>query len=225
MASPPTTPVSPKEYDIVVTTASDKEDILNFLREFFFRDEPLNKYLDLINENNPRCKDLEYFSTKNIDNGLNLKAIHNGKIIGVCLNDLLKRGYLQDPPDEHEITDPKFSKIVRMLGKVEVESDIFSKFPDSDTAMTTKILTVNNAYRGQGIAKELLNKTREMAKELGAGFMSVDCTSHFTALALKKLGFECIYTLRYADHKENGEVVFKPEPPHESVTVYVQKIM
>lgn len=66
--------------------------------------------------------------------------------------------------------------------------------------------------------------SREIAKEVGAGFVTVDCTSHFTALALKKLGFELHYSLKYAEHKENGQVVFKPEPPHEACTVYVQKV-
>ena len=63
-----------------------------------------------------------------------------------------------------------------------------------------------------------------MGKEFGAGFMTVDCTSHFTALALRKLGFELHYSLNYSEHLENGEVVFEPELPHEACTVYVQKI-
>ncbi|XP_030766405.1 dopamine N-acetyltransferase-like isoform X1 [Sitophilus oryzae] len=218
----PTTPVSPKEYDIQLATSADKEDILIFLREFFFKDEPLNNYLGLISEDRPRCIDLEEYCTKELDNGLNLKAVHNGKIIGLSLNGILERGYL-DKEDDYKVTDPKFSKIIRLLDRVGKESDIFARFPEFDKTVTVKILSVNGAYRGQGIAKELVNKTRELGKQYGAGFMAVDCTSHFTALALRKLGFELHYSLKYADHKENGQVVFKPEKPHEAVTVYVQK--
>ncbi|KAH1019877.1 hypothetical protein HUJ04_009628 [Dendroctonus ponderosae] len=220
----PTTPVSPKEYDIVLAGEKDREDVLNFLRQFFFKDEPLNKFLGLISEQTPRCFDLEAFATKELDNELNLKAVHNGKTIGICLNGLIKRGYLDKGDDGLKITDQKFSKIVRLLDRVAAESDVFSRFPDCDKAMTVKILSVDGAYRGQGIAKELMNKTRELAKELGTGFMTVECTSHFTALALKKLGFELHYALKYADHKENGKTVFQPEPPYEACTVYVQKI-
>jgi arylalkylamine N-acetyltransferase len=54
--------------------------------------------------------------------------------------------------------------------------------------------------------------------------MTADCTSHFTARALKKLGFECIYSLKYEDYKVNGEVVFTPATPHAAVTVYTQRI-
>ena len=41
----PTTPISPKDYEISVVTKEDKEEILHFLQEFFYRDEPLNKSL------------------------------------------------------------------------------------------------------------------------------------------------------------------------------------
>lgn len=219
----PTTPISPKEYDILPATPEDKEEIINFLREFFFRDEPLNKCSRLISEESPVCADLENFSLAELDNGLNLKAVYNGKIIGVSLNSLIERGYLEKE-DKHNVTDRKFSKIYRLLSQVAKESDVFAKFTDCDKGMTVKILSVNGAFRGQGIAKELMNKTRDMARNLGCGFMSVDCSSHFTALALKKLGFELHYTLKYSDFKEDGQVVFKPEPPHEACTVYVQEI-
>ncbi|XP_060531318.1 arylalkylamine N-acetyltransferase 1-like isoform X2 [Cylas formicarius] len=224
MASPPTptTPVSPDDYEIQIATVEDKDDILNFLQTFFFKDEPLNKYLGLISEERPRCYDLEDFALKDIDKEVTLKAVHNGRIIGVCLNGILEKGYIDE--EEDEVKDEKFRKIAKLLGRVAVESDVFSKFPDAKRAITTKIISVNGTYRGQGIARELMNKTRELAKNLGCGFMTVDCTSHFTALALKKLGFELVYTLKYADYVDNGEVVFEPEPPHDAVTVYVQRI-
>ncbi|KAL1505414.1 hypothetical protein ABEB36_004986 [Hypothenemus hampei] len=152
----PTTPVSPKEYEIIVTTMDDEEAILNFLRKTFFKDEPLNKFLELISNENPQCIDLEKFALKDLDNGLNLKAVHNGNIIGVSLNALLTKGYYSD---DFKVTDPKFSKIVRLLDRITIESDVFSRFPDCKKAITVKILSVDGAYRGQGIAKELINKT------------------------------------------------------------------
>lgn len=69
-------------------------------------------------------------------------------------------GYLENPENELKITDEKFSKIVRLLDKTALESDVFQKFSDSEKAVTVKIISVDGAYRGQGIAKELLNKTR-----------------------------------------------------------------
>lgn len=65
---------------------------------------------------------------------------------------------------------------------------------------------------------------RIIAKEKGCGFILVDCSSSYSAAAAERLGFENIYSLKYEDYKVDGEVVFKPDPPHLSVNVYVQKI-
>lgn len=54
--------------------------------------------------------------------------------------------------------------------------------------------------------------------------MNVLATSHYTARALEKLKFQPIYTLKYKDYKVNGEVIFEPEPPHEAITMYIQRL-
>lgn len=64
-----------------------------------------------------------------------------------------------------------------------------------------------------------------MAKEDGIRMVRVDCTSHFSALAVSRLGFHCIYTLNYSDHLNNaGEPVFEPPPPHTCVKTYVAPV-
>jgi arylalkylamine N-acetyltransferase len=222
--STPSTPCSPpaEPYSIELVKDSDREELLQFLRTFFIRDEPINDSIGLL-DGRATCSELEDYSLKELDNGINLKAVSNGKIIGVCLNGILERGYV-DEIEEVNCNDKKFAKILKLLDHVAVESKIFSHFPDVDKAMTVKILSVDSSLRGRGIAKDLMNRTRDLARELGCGIMTADCTSHFTARALKKLGFECIYSLKYEDYKVNGEVVFTPATPHAAVTVYTQRI-
>lgn len=65
---------------------------------------------------------------------------------------------------------------------------------------------------------------RHIGREQGYGLMRVDCTSYFSARAIARLGFECVYELKYADYKENGQTVFVPEHPHNALTIYVQRI-
>lgn len=225
--STPSTPCSPsinEPYEIEIITKDDKDSIIDFLKRFFFRDEPLNYHTGLL-DGKDTCLELEEYSVKDIGNGLNLKAVLNGRIIGVCLNGIVERGYLNDDDNNNvHCNDEKFAKILELLHYVGHQSDIFAHYPEIDKAMTVKILSVDGSMRGRGIAKALMNKTREMARESGCGLMAADCSSHFTAKALKRLGFECIYTLKYEDYKVNGEVVFKPELPHVAVTVYTQRI-
>jgi len=54
--------------------------------------------------------------------------------------------------------------------------------------------------------------------------MRIDCSSHFSALAVARLGFENVFKMKYEDYRQNGEPVFDPEPPHEEVATYVQRL-
>lgn len=63
---------------------------------------------------------------------------------------------------------------------------------------------------------------RELASEKQCPMVYVECSSYFTAKAAERLGFQCIYTLNFRDYvDENGEIIFKTPPPHDSSKVYV----
>ncbi|KRT78701.1 Acetyltransferase [Oryctes borbonicus] len=147
-----------------------------------------------------------------------------GQIIGVCLNGIIRRREELDAEKEDENSNPKFCKIIRFLKHIEKESDIFGKYPEMSKILCVKILSVDGAWRGRGIAKELMHKTRELASQESFGLVRADCTSYYSAKALAKLGFECIYTLQYSDYREDDEIVFKPDPPHNEIKIYVQEI-
>ncbi|CAG9821516.1 unnamed protein product [Phaedon cochleariae] len=208
------------DYDIRIAKTEDRDAIAQFLRTYFYKDEPLNKFLEIVSEENPINHDLEAFAMADFDNGISLMAFRQGKLIAVCLNFILHRG----KKEHFHCEDEKFSKIVGMLEYVEEKSDPFQKYPGCDKAVSVGIVSVDDSCRGKGVAKKLIEKTGELGKQNGCGFLVVDCSSHFTACAVKKLGFEMIYSLDYADYKVNGEVVLCPEPPHKAVTVYTKKI-
>jgi len=67
---------------------------------------------------------------------------------------------------------------------------------------------------------------RELAQEQGYQMVKVDCTSHISALAVSRLGFERIHVLKYAEHFQDDETrpVFNPPPPHWGVQVYIYKL-
>lgn len=48
-----------------------------------------------------------------------------------------------------------------------------------------------------------------------------ECSSYYSAKAVENFGLKCIYSVTYTDYiDENGEVVFKTQPPHECFKVY-----
>jgi len=64
--------------------------------------------------------------------------------------------------------------------------------------------------------------SRELALELGYQMIYVECSSHFTAKAVERLGFQCIYSLCYLDYiNKQGDVVFKTQSPHKYFKIHV----
>lgn len=157
--STPTTPQTPEPFEIKLVNSNDMENVLEFLRRFFFRDEPLNVNIELLTSEDATCLELEEYSVKCIKDNLSLMAVsESGKIVGVCLNG----AQLRDQPheDEEECPNPKFAKIVNLLETVEKNVDIFSRFVDVNKIICVKILSVDGSWRGRGVAKELMDKTR-----------------------------------------------------------------
>lgn len=65
-----------------------------------------------------------------------------------------------EPPPPEGLPNTKFRNIVRLLDEADVQADVFGRFPDVDAYIDIKILSVHPAWRGRGIAKQLLGRSR-----------------------------------------------------------------
>lgn len=219
--------MSEPDYKIVHVTPKDTEKVLEHLRRFFFREEPLNICIKLLGENGDEdCYELEQYCSQTIPEGLSLMAVSScGTVVGVVLNGSQEPGHLEEMERcADSCPHPRFRKILQLLAAVDRGSDVFGKFPDVDKLVEVRILSVDTAMRGRGIAKALLEKSAELAKQHGYPLIRTDCTSHFSALAVARLGFDCVFKMQYEDYRQNGEPVFHPEPPHKEVTTYVRRL-
>jgi GNAT superfamily N-acetyltransferase len=219
--------MSQPDYKIVHVTPKDTEKVLENLRRSFFLEEPLNICIQLLGENGDEdCHELEDYCRQSIQEGLSLMAVSAcGTIVGVVLNGSHEPGHLEEMERKADACPhPRFRKILQLLAAVERGSDVFGKFPDVDKLVEVRIVSVDSAMRGRGIAKALIEKSTELAKQHGYPLIRIDCTSHFSALAVARLGFDCVFKMQYEDYRRNGETVFHPEPPHKQVTTYVRRL-
>ncbi|VVC43653.1 Hypothetical protein CINCED_3A025131 [Cinara cedri] len=211
-------------YSIVPITSDDKETVAAFLRQFFFRDEPLNVAIQLLEETDSATK-LKNYCIGYLQYGMTFMALSKtGDIMGVILNNIMHRDDVEEDDDDVGTCNEnsKFKEIAMLLDKIKREADVFTHYPTVDRILEIKIVTVNEAYRGQGVCKALVDKTKELALEKGCKMIYVECTSHFSAKAVERLGFKCIYSLDYADYaNEQGEIVFKTQSPHKHAKVFV----
>lgn len=210
-------------YELQIIKKEDHKDVVDFVRKNFMKDEPINRAINLITEEKPINEELENFLLRDYASGKSLKVIQNGNIIAVCISSILEKNHTEDD-SVIKSENKDFNTIVNFLSYVDKQSDPFKKFPKSNRAISVGIMAVHSNYRGMGIAGRMLDKTWELGKEQKCDFMTVECSSYFTARALEKLGFEQIYRLNYEEYKVNGEIVFKTEPPHVASTVYVKEI-
>ncbi|KAE9537685.1 hypothetical protein AGLY_006708 [Aphis glycines] len=211
-------------FNIVPITDNDKEVVINSLKQYFFRDEPLCASSGLMEEKESVIQ-LENFCVDLLRNEISFMAVstETGELIGASLNSPMFRGNeIQEIGEENNEKSSKYNDIMGLLDKAERDTDIFGKYPNIDRIMELKIITVNEAYRGQGICKALVNKSKELALDLGYQMIYVECSSHFTAMAVERFGFQCIYSFSYSDYvNKQGEVVFKTKPPHEYFKIHV----
>ncbi|XP_058455711.1 arylalkylamine N-acetyltransferase 1 isoform X2 [Malaya genurostris] len=226
-ASPIDVDIHPAEIDtnisIELITEDDAEDVLKLLKKFFFKDEPLNTFVDL-----GECKELEKYSTKCLHEHCSFKAVNSrGEIVGVNINGLINRPAETDEP-QPKLADvcehPKFKKIMALMDYVDEQFNIFDLHQDVDQMLDIKIMSVDNRYRGMGIAGKLTDRTMECVKERNIKLVHVLCSSHYSARVMEKMGFEEVYNLPYQDYLVNGEQVFDPEKPHAAVRILVKRL-
>ncbi|XP_050445994.1 arylalkylamine N-acetyltransferase 1-like isoform X2 [Cataglyphis hispanica] len=218
---------SDMDYHIEIINKDDKLRVLKFLRRFFFRDEPLNQSIQLIPEGeDSTCVELEdYCSHSSFENNLSLMAVTtSGAIIGVQLNGKT------DPPSDEEpeyiksCKNPKFKKILKLLHHIDKSVNVNGQFRDLNV-LEIKILSVNTNWRGKGIAKALIEKAMEIAKEQGFHYARADCSSFFSGKLCARLGFDAIYKLNYNDYvDEEGKPIFSPASPHTAIVSYIKKL-
>lgn len=149
------TPIRPIGFVIREATEDDNPQIVEFLRKFFLGNDPLTKYLGW-GKDDKRHKRFEKFAYSEIEDPT-LVAELDGNLVGVCLNGVLERN---PKKEEVVITDTETRKLFDLLDFVTKNSDPFQYFPEATKAMSVKMVSVDHKYRGKGIAKQLVTKTR-----------------------------------------------------------------
>jgi len=110
------------------------------------------------------------------------------------------------------------------MDHVEEQFNIFDLYPQENLILDGKILSVNSNYRGMGIAGKLTERAYEFMHANQISVYHVMCTSHYSAVVMEKLGFHDVFNLKFADYKQDGEVVLKPATPHVSVRILCKEL-
>lgn len=84
-----------------------------------------------------------------------------GDPIGVMLNNTTRRDrekkYIVDDSNKK---NSKYNEIMSILGKIQREVDLYGKYPNVNHIMHICVAAVNDSYRGRGVCKALIAKTK-----------------------------------------------------------------
>ncbi|CAG4951002.1 unnamed protein product [Parnassius apollo] len=191
--------MSKPAYTLCRLSPQDKEAVLDFLRRFFFRDEPLNQTVNLLETPQSRCIELEEYAASTLCDGVSVAAVDgNGEFVGLVINGLARREEVDYTDKSEECPHPKFKRILKLLGHLDREARIWDKLPkECHTVMEVRIASTHSDWRGRGLMRVLCEESERIAREVGAGAMRMDTTSAFSAAAAERLNYKNIYASKY----------------------------
>lgn len=150
----------PTEFEFRTVLEKDKEQIFEHMNKYFFIDEPLCLNFGLLADDGPFREDLNNFVAESLrEPSHSLVILHEAKVVGVALNEVYER----NKPVQLTKNSPKskqFEYVVNILDYVKRQSNLFEKFPNCNKILLLKMLSVDTSYRGKGLAKILIDKSR-----------------------------------------------------------------
>lgn len=207
-----------------VAVASDRDNVLDFIRKYYYPEEPITV------GNVPKIQDSadEAFSVSVIPEGASIIAIdplENNKIIGAILAGVIEPGEADHMIEESkQCESSKWSEILLLLAHLERNANIYERYK-IDKALHIHVLGVDSHYRGKSIGVNLMQKCFDAGKSLGYKLVTVDCTSVFSIRIAEKLQMENIYTLAFNDYKDkNGRQVFCPPLQHSHIKTFAKTL-
>lgn len=207
---------------IRIATDSDYNDILDCLRNYYYKEEPITIFY----REPGHTKDDEEATISKIKYGTVLIAVDSetSKVAGILIASPRDSTSIEKKIEAAEIAETKkWKDILTFLIYIEKKADIFNRYQITDT-LYVNALAVNSHYRGQRIGEKLFSACFENAAKLNYSSVSADCTIIYSIKIAERLGMDCAATVTYEEYnKEVGEELFLPKEPNFEIKTFVKK--
>lgn len=212
--------------EIIFRTAieSERDKVLQFLRDYFFTEEPINRAYPIRDDSMEEEFLLSLLPSGNII--LAIDATTNNETIAglACIGEITKN-YSKESWDESETTENlKWRDILKFMSHIEAKSNVCERF-NVTKAVHLHGVTVNKNYRGKSLGKKLFQECFKIAKMRNYKFVSADCTSIYSIHIAESVGMEFVSMVTYDEyHEKIGQKIFNPIHPHTEIKTFVKRI-
>lgn len=202
-------------FEITMIKPIHYDEVIEHLKDNFFYDEPLNQAVGLCPNKGESNPELEKHSLATLADGVSI-AIRNskGEIAGVCLNGFLHPGDVLKAKEALDAcSDERFKKIFNLLYDTNLKVDLFELL-NVDRIFEFRILSVDKAYRGQGIAKKLIKKSEEIARKYHCSVVKGDATAIGSLKVCLSNGLKPVFEVPYSEIDD-----INVGPPHQKLVI------
>lgn len=121
-------------------------------------------------------------------------------------------------------SDEKIKKIFRLLFQLSIDANFFERFK-VDKIYELRILSVSPKFRGQGIAKYLVEHALDLGKEKCYKIAKTDATGMFSQKIMKSNGFDIVLEKYYDKYvNASGEPILHVQSPHIKLQILYKTI-
>lgn len=213
-----------KSISIRVAKDSDYDTVLEFLREYYYKEEVIT----ITHPEPGHTKDDEDFTLSHIKYESVLIATddNSGTIAGALVAGPIEPGDADAMEEAAKTTETKkWRDISLLLAYIEKKADVLNRF-QVPKALHVHAVGVHHGYRGQRIGEKLFDACFTNAKRLNYFMVTTDCTSIYSIKIAERLGMECVSSVTYDEYNRKiNEDLFRPIEPNVEIKTFIKKFV
>lgn len=215
-----------------LATLSEHDRVLQFLRQHFFNEEPINNAYPIKDESMEEEFILSLLTADEPRGGGIILAIDSNddkkrcdRIVGLLAYGRITRSYAKESWDESETTtNLKWKDILKFMSYIESKSNVCERF-DVDEALHIHSTAVDSECRGRAIGKLLFAECFRIARDQNFRLVSAECTSVYSVRIAESLGMRHVSTVTYDEYNRRiGYEMFTPIAPHYEIKSFVKQV-
>ena len=210
-------------FEIQNINDSEVDEILEFKNLHFHNSDPL----ELAHPSKEHRSTGTVLIVQEIRNGFVLKAVETStsKIVGFLIGTPVDATFTDETKKIAEAEkDQCRVDIITFLALVSEKANIFERF-GINQCMKLRSICVHKDFRGHKIATRLLETAIIETNKLNFEWISITCTSFYTAKIVVTLGMQQVSSISYQEYNDKvGKQVFTPIEPHLEISTFVMKL-